>query len=87
VWTVRPNNDTTIDLSTRNDGNFAWNVTANCKSQRLAGKWSLTDAFLTLAQAGQGGALVGHAAWQAADRWSFRVIGSGPEDSWLTFTH
>ena len=40
---------------------------------------------LTLAQSGPAGALVGRVAWQALDRWNFRVIGPGAEDPGLTF--
>ena len=43
--------------------------------------------MLTLAQDGEGGAMVGRVTWQADDKWSFRVIGTGPEDQGLLFTH
>jgi hypothetical protein len=43
--------------------------------------------LLTLAQAGDAGALVGRVSWQADDKWTFRVIGTGPEDQGLVFTH
>ena len=32
-------------------------------------------------------ALVGRVSWQADDKWSFRVIGTGAEDQGLLFTH
>ena len=67
------------------DGAFTWTVDSKGKPQQLTGKWSLTDDLLTLAQSGQGGALVGRVAWQADDRWTFRVIGTGPDDPGLTF--
>ena len=35
----------------------------------------------------QGGALVGRVTWQADERWNLRVIGAGPEDQGLSFTH
>jgi tetratricopeptide (TPR) repeat protein len=86
-WTARPAPDTTIDLGIGDDGTFTWDVTAKGKPKQLAGKWSLADDLLTLVQAGQGGALVGRIRWQADDKWSFRVLGTGPEDQGLVFTH
>src|SRR5262249_35028919 len=86
-WTARPAADTTIDLRIGDDGTFTWRVTAKGKPRQLTGKWSQADDLLTLAQAGQGGALVGRITWQAGDKWSFRVLGTGPEDQGLVFTH
>ena len=65
---------------------FTWKVTAKGKPTQIAGKWSLADDLLTLAQAGQGGALVGHVAGPADGKWTFRAIGTGPEDPGLAFT-
>jgi tetratricopeptide (TPR) repeat protein len=84
-WTARPTSDTTIRLTVGDDGAFTWTVDSKGKVQQHAGQWSLANDVLTLAQSGQGGALVGRVAWQAQDRWNFRVIGSGPEDPGLTF--
>jgi tetratricopeptide (TPR) repeat protein len=86
-WTAHPAGDTTIDLRIGVDETFTWKVTAKGKPRQLTGKWSLTDNLLTLAQEGDGGALVGRVAWQADDKWSFRVIGTDPEDKGLLFTH
>ena len=86
-WTAHPAGDTTIGLRLGDDGTFTWTVTAKGKPRQLTGKWSLADDLLTLAQEGDGGALVGRVAWQADDKWSFRVIGTGPEDQGLLFTH
>ena len=86
-WTARPSNDTTVRLSVADDGSFTWKVDSRGKPQELKGKWSLADDLLTLAQSGQGGALVGRVTWQAGTRWNFRVIGAGPDDQGLSFTH
>ena len=59
-WTARPTDDTTIRLNIADDGTFTWTVDAKGKTQRLAGKWSLADDMLTLAESGQGG------RWSAA---------------------
>src|SRR6516165_4941043 len=85
-WTARPANDTTIRVNVADDGTFTWTVDAKGKTQRLAGKWSLGDDMLTLAESGQGGALVGRVTWQAPDRWGFRLLGTGSEDPGLSFT-
>ena len=86
-WVARPTKDTVIRLNVTEDKAFTWTVDSKGKVQRLAGKWSLTDDLLTLAQAGQGGDLVGRVAWQAGDHWNFRVIGAGPDDPGLSFAH
>jgi tetratricopeptide (TPR) repeat protein len=86
-WTAHPAGDTTIDLRIGDDETFTWKVTAKGKPRQLTGKWSLTDNVLTLAQEGDAGALVGRVSWQAGDKWSFRVIGTGAEDQGLLFTH
>ena len=77
---LAPSNDTTIGLTIGDDGAFTWTVAAKGKPRELAGKWSLADDLLTLAQKEHGGALVGRVTWRADDRWGFRVIGTGPED-------
>ena len=86
-WTAHPAGETTIDLRIGDDATFTWKVTAKGKPRQLTGKWSLADNLLTLAHEGDAGALVGRVAWQADDKWSFRVIGTGPEDQGLLFTH
>ncbi|MEO6808571.1 MAG: tetratricopeptide repeat protein [Isosphaeraceae bacterium] len=85
-WAARPANDTTIRLNVADNGAFTWTVDSKGKAQKLTGKWSLADDLLTMAQAEQGGALVGHVTWQAEDRWTFRVMGGGPEDPGLSFS-
>jgi tetratricopeptide (TPR) repeat protein len=86
-WSALPAKDTTISLDVGNDGTFTWTVNSKGKPQQITGKWSLADDILTLAQEGQGGALVGHVAWEADARWTFRVIGAAPNDPGLAFTH
>jgi hypothetical protein len=54
---ARPSIDTTIRLDVADDGPFTWTVDAKGKTQRLAGKWSLAEDRLTLAESGRGGAL------------------------------
>jgi tetratricopeptide (TPR) repeat protein len=85
-WTAHPAGGTAIDLRIGGDGTFTWKVTAKGKPRELTGKWSATNDLLTLAQEGDAGALVGRVAWKADDRWTFRVIGTGPEDQGLLFT-
>jgi tetratricopeptide (TPR) repeat protein len=86
-WTAQPAGDAKIDLRIGGDETFTWKVTAKGKPRELAGKWSLTNNLLTLAQDGDAGALVGHVSWQGVDKWNFRVIGTGAEDQGLLFTH
>jgi tetratricopeptide (TPR) repeat protein len=85
-WTAHSAGDSTISLRIRDDGTFTWRVTAKGKPKELTGRWSATNDLLTLAQEGDAGALVGRVAWKADDQWTFRVIGTGPEDQGLLFT-
>ena len=82
-----PAGDATIDLHLGVDETFTWKVAAKGKPRQLAGKWSLTNNLLTLAQEGDSGAMVGRVTWQAEGRWIFRVVGTGPQDQGLLFTH
>jgi tetratricopeptide (TPR) repeat protein len=86
-WTAHPANDTTIDLRIGDDETFDWKVTTKGKPRQLTGKWSLTNNLLTLAQEGEGGALVGRVTLQDDNKWTFRAIGTGSEDQGLTFSH
>jgi hypothetical protein len=86
-WTAHAPGDSTISLSIGDDGNFTWKVTIKGKPRQLTGKWSSANNLLTLAQEGEGGALVGRVTWQADDKWTFRAIGTGSEDQGLTFSH
>ena len=85
-WTASPAPDTTIALTIRDDDTFDWEVTSKGKSQDITGNWSLTNGVLTLAQSGQGGALVGNVTQPGPERFTFRALGTGPEDAGLTFT-
>ncbi len=85
-WNAQPAQDTTIDLRIGDDKTFTWTVTAKGKPRPITGTWSLADDVLTLAQAGQGSTMVGRVAWQAENRWSFRVIGTAPQDPGLVFS-
>ena len=73
-------------MNLTDDGTFTWTVDTKGKTHELTGTWSLANDVLTLAQSGEGGALVGRVTWQADDRWDFRVIGTGAEDPGLAFT-
>lgn len=86
-WQAVPAKQTTIDLSLRDDGNFTWNASVNGKPQEIAGNWSLAGGILTLAQSGQGSALVGKVAWKDENQWNFRALGAPGDDPGLTFTH
>jgi hypothetical protein len=87
MWAAKPNADTAIDLSIKEDGTFSWKVTIKGKSQVIAGNWSLAGGILTLAPETQGGAMVGNVTWQEENRFLFRAIGAPPNDPGLVFAH
>jgi tetratricopeptide (TPR) repeat protein len=86
TWTAQPAPDTSIALRLGDDNKFTWTVTQKGKPRDITGDWSLANDMLTMAQAGQGSAMVGRVAWQTYNRWSFRVIGAGPTDPGLAFS-
>jgi tetratricopeptide (TPR) repeat protein len=86
TWSAHPAPDTTINLRIGDDGTFNWTVTSKGKPRQITGNWSLANDVLTMAQSDRGSAMVGRVEWQADNRWSFRVVGSGPEDPGLVFS-
>ena len=87
TWKAQPTPDTTIALRLGDDGTFTWTVTSKGKPRDITGNWSLANDMLTMAQVGQGSAMVGRVAWRAENRWNFRAMGGGPDDQGLLFTH
>jgi tetratricopeptide (TPR) repeat protein len=87
TWTAKPAPDTSIVLRLGDDKRFTWTVTQRGKPRDITGDWSLANDMLTMAQAGQGSAMVGRVAWQSENRWTFRVMGAGPDDPGLAFSH
>jgi tetratricopeptide (TPR) repeat protein len=85
-WKAQPSQDTTIDLRMGDDKTFTWTVTQKGKPRPITGTWSLADDVLTLAQSGQGSAMVGRVAREEENRWNFRVIGTAPQDPGLVFS-
>jgi hypothetical protein len=86
-WTAVPGKDTKITLAIQDDGRFTWAATSPGKpATTIAGGSTLADGVLTLtAQGSQDGALTGKLAWQDADHFTFRLVGSPPTDPGLTF--
>jgi hypothetical protein len=87
TWKAQAAPDTTIALRLGDDGSFTWTVTSKGKPRDITGNWSLANDMLTMAQVGQGSAMVGRVAWRAENRWNFRAMGGGPDDQGLLFTH
>ncbi len=87
TWKATPVKQTAINLNVRDDGNFTWKASVNGKSQDIAGNWSLAGGILTLAQSGDGSALVGNVTWQDATHWNFRALGAPANDPGLSFSH
>jgi hypothetical protein len=86
AWHAQPAPDTSINLRIGGDATFTWTVTQKGKPHDITGKWSLADDILTMAQSGQGDAMVGRMSWQDENRWNFKVMGAGPDDPGLVFT-
>jgi hypothetical protein len=86
TWHAAPVKQTSISLNLRDDGKFLWKASVNGKPQDIAGNWSLAGGILTLAQSGQGSALVGNVTWQGEHQFNFRALGSPSNDAGLTFS-
>ena len=77
-WTAHPAGDTKIDLHIGDDETFTWKVTAKGKPRQLAGKWSLTNNLLTLAQAGDAGRWLAVSRGKPTTSGPFASSGRGP---------
>jgi tetratricopeptide (TPR) repeat protein len=86
TWRAAPAKQTSINLTVSDDGTFTWKASVNGKPQDITGNWSLARYILTLAQSGQGSALVGNVAWKAENEFTFRVFGAPADDPGLTFS-
>jgi tetratricopeptide (TPR) repeat protein len=86
TWRATPAKQTSINLSVQEDGTFSWRANVNGKAQDISGNWSLAGGILTLAQAGEGSALVGNVTWQNESRFNFRALGAPGNDPGLTFS-
>jgi len=84
-WSAKPNDKTTIALSVKPDGTFAWTVTQDGKSQTLEGWAGYQDQILTLAQE-QGPPLVGKITVDpAGNRFAFKPPGTPESVAGLSF--
>lgn len=84
-WVAKPAPDTTITLSTQEDGTFEWTVHANGQAHTLKGQSSYVDGVLTLVQSDQTAPLVGRVTWSDADDFVFQALGGGSADPGLSF--
>lgn len=78
------NQGAAIALNLQPDGKFTWDVNSKGKERRLAGKYTLEDGRLTLAQT-DGGALVGTFAQNDENQFTFRALGAPADDPGLMF--
>jgi tetratricopeptide (TPR) repeat protein len=84
-WSAKPNDKTSIALSLKPDGTFAWTVTQDGKSQTLEGWAGYQDQILTLAQE-QGPPLVGKLTVDpAGNRFAFKPPGTPESVAGLSF--
>jgi hypothetical protein len=87
-WVAQGPQNSKITLSIKDDGSFAWNVSAPGKPPTsISGSSTLANGVLTLAagQNSQVGALVGQVARQDDTHFSFRAMGAPAEDPGLKF--
>jgi hypothetical protein len=87
TWKAQPAPETKIALRLGDDGTFTWSVSSKGRPRDITGNWSLANDTLTMAQAGEGGAMVGRVVWKDENRWNFRAMGGSPNDPGLVFTH
>jgi tetratricopeptide (TPR) repeat protein len=86
TWTAQPNDDTSITVAFGDRGRFVWTVTRHGKEEQFEGSSSCAGGILTLTRDQSSEALVGKLQWQDENRFAFKALGSGPDDSGLSFT-
>ncbi len=87
TWKASPADGKAITLSIQKDGSFTWQVSGGkAKATTIQGTSSYANGLLTLDRENNSGVLAGTVAWQADDRFAFKLIGGAPDDPGLTFS-
>jgi tetratricopeptide (TPR) repeat protein len=85
-WMATPVKDAKIALVIGDDGKFNWDSSGPGKPPTaIKGASTFANGVLTLASAGQDGALAGKVAWQDGDHFTFQLMGAPPADPGLKF--
>jgi tetratricopeptide (TPR) repeat protein len=86
-WNAQPTAEATISLAFEDQGRFVWTVTRQGKSQAFNGSSTFDNGILTLVQdQNKNNVMVGNLTWKDDDHFTFKVMGSSPEDPGLSFS-
>jgi tetratricopeptide (TPR) repeat protein len=88
TWTAQPESVTTINLSIADGHHFVWKVTRKNGPQEYQGDQTYTNGVLTLVPAGHDNEppMTGRVTWKDDAHFTFKLLGSGPDDPGLSFT-
>jgi tetratricopeptide (TPR) repeat protein len=88
TWTAQSDPGTTINLTVTPDHHFVWKVNRQSHAQEYQGDETYTSGVLTLVPSGHDSEppMTGRVAWKDASHFTFKLLGSGPDDPGLTFT-
>ncbi len=91
TWIAKPADGSVITLSFPDSQQFIWRVTRQGNTLELHGGRTYGDGILTLAQDRFNPLvqrpLAGQVIWKDDDHFTFKLLGSGPDDPGLTFAH
>jgi tetratricopeptide (TPR) repeat protein len=88
TWTAQPDPGTTINLSVADGHHFTWKVTRQNRAQEFQGDATFNNGILTLVPTGHDNEppMTGRVTWKDDKHFTFKLLGSGPDDPGLTFT-
>ncbi len=84
VWTAKPAQGVTINITFTADGKFNWVVDQNGKKNTITGETSMGKNLLTLAGSEQGSVMVGNCNWTDATHFTFKIVGGPADDPGLS---
>lgn len=85
LWTSKPADGVTIQLSLATDSRFTWTVSNQGKSSEFSGQYSMAGDTLTLARQQDGEKLSGRVALTSAKSFTFKLNKTDEKDPGLTF--
>jgi tetratricopeptide (TPR) repeat protein len=84
TWKAKPMPDLSIELTVREDGQFAWDVNSNGQADSITGEADYLDGVLTLTQA-DASALVGKVINLGEKQFGFELL-DGPQAATIQFS-
>jgi hypothetical protein len=86
MWKATGAGGAAIELNLGQDGHFTWKATTNGSTKSFAGDYAQGSGILTLVGK-NAPTIVGHVTGEGSGKFHFKLLGGGPADPGLTFSH